>query len=157
VTDDADGRPMVPDRPVSPEEMGKPTWAGLVQWDVFGALMRYRVMAFIVGTALLCLTVIVICQYGLGLHAQMKTPELIVAPLHGYLYLAYLVTAADLARRARWHLGRIILVVCSGFVPFLAFIIENRVYKQMQGEYAEFLASGAQGEFQGRPTAPLSD
>jgi len=44
--------------------------------------------------------------------------------------------AADLARRSRWHLGRILLVVCSGFVPFLAFVIEHRVYQQMLREWA---------------------
>lgn len=101
-----------------------------------GAVVRYRVMAFVVGTALLVLTAIVICQYGFDLTSQMKTPEKIVAPLHGYLYLLYLVVAADLARRARWHLGRIVLVVCSGFVPFLAFIVEHRVYQQMLAEWA---------------------
>jgi integral membrane protein len=101
-----------------------------------GAVVRYRIMAFVVGTALLVLTAIVICQYGFGLKSQMKTPEKIVAPLHGYLYLLYLVVAADLARRARWHLGRILLVVCSGFVPFLAFIVEHRVYQQMLAEWA---------------------
>ena len=101
-----------------------------------GAVVRYRVMAFIVGTALLVLTAIVICQYGFGLRSQMKTPEKIVAPIHGYLYLLYLVVAAALARRARWGLGRILLVVCSGFVPFLAFIVEHRVYQQMLAEWA---------------------
>jgi len=107
-----------------------------------GAVVRYRVMAFVVGTALLVLTAIVICQFGFGLKSQMKTPEKIVAPLHGYLYLLYLVVAADLARRARWHLGRIVLVVCSGFVPFLAFIVEHRVYQQMLAERA---AEGSDG------------
>jgi integral membrane protein len=102
-------------------------------------------MAFVVGTALLALTAIVICQYGFGMHAQMKTPEKIVAPIHGYLYLAYLAAAADLARRARWHLGRILLVVCSGFVPFLAFIIEHRVYQQMQAEWAAEAAAAGPG------------
>ena len=111
-----------------------------------GAVNRYRVMAFVVGTALLVLTAIVILQYGLDLRAQMKTPEMIVAPVHGYLYILYLVVAADLARRAKWGLGRILLVVCSGFVPFLAFVIEHRVYGQMQAEWA------AQGAVAG-PTA----
>lgn len=101
-----------------------------------GALLRYRIMAFVVGSALLVLTAIVIAQFGLGLKSEMKTPELIVAPLHGYLYLFYLVLAADLARRAHWRLGRIVLVVCSGFVPFLAFIVEHRVYQQMLAEWA---------------------
>ena len=120
----------------APDRFGRPTWAALVQWDVNGALVRYRVMAFIVGTALLALTAIVICQYGLGLKSAMRTPEKIVAPVHGYLYLIYLIAAADLARRARWRIGRIVLVVCSGFVPFLAFFIEHRITVQMKEEWA---------------------
>lgn len=101
-----------------------------------GAVVRYRVMAFVVGTALLVLTAIVLLQYGFDMKSQMKTPEKIVAPVHGYLYIVYLVVAGDLARRAKWRLGRIVLVVCSGFVPFLAFIVEHRVYAQMQAEWA---------------------
>ncbi len=104
--------------------------------SLHGAVVRYRLMAFVVGTALLVLTAIVICQYGFDLKSQMKVPEKIVAPIHGYLYLVYLATAADLARRARWGITRILLVVCSGFVPFLAFIIEHRVYQQMLAEWA---------------------
>ena len=107
-----------------------------------GAVVRYRIMAFVVGTALLVLTAIVICQFGFGLKSQMKTPEKIVAPLHGYLYLLYLVTAADLARRARWRIGRILAVVAAGFVPFLAFVVEHRVYQQMLAEWA---AEGTDG------------
>jgi integral membrane protein len=111
-----------------------------------GAVLRYRVMVYIVGTALLILTAIVICQYVFDLRSAMKTPEMIVAPIHGYLYIVYLVAAGDLARRARWGLGRILLVVCSGFVPFLAFIIEHRVYRQMQDERAaEATATGTTG------------
>ena len=111
-----------------------------------GAVLRYRVMAFIVGTALLVLTAIVILQYGFDLRSQMKTPEKIVAPIHGYLYLVYLAAAADLARRARWRIGRIVLVVCSGFVPFLAFIVEHRVYTQMQAEWVAEAAGTAPAE-----------
>jgi integral membrane protein len=100
---------------------------------VHGAVMRYRVMAFVVGTALLALTVVIIFQLA-GYKAQ--TAEKIVAPIHGYLYLIYLVTAADLARRAHWRLGRILVVVAAGFVPTLAFIVEHRVYQQMKAEWA---------------------
>ena len=109
---------------------------------VHGALIRYRVMAFVVGTALLLLMVVVIFQlFG----ANVKVAEEVVAPMHGYLYLVYLVTAADLARRAHWHLGRILLVVAAGFVPFLAFIVEHRVYQQMQAEWAAEAAGQAEG------------
>jgi integral membrane protein len=103
-------------------------------------LIRYRVMAFVVGTALICLTVVIIFQ-AFGDHPKLA--EEIVAPIHGYLYLVYLVTAADLARRAHWKLGRILTVVAAGFVPTLAFFVEHRVYQQMQ---AEFAAEAAQAE-----------
>ncbi len=98
-----------------------------------GALIRYRVMAFVVGTALLILTGIVIAQV---CGAHVKTEADIVAPIHGYLYIVYLITAADLARRAHWKLGRILTVVAAGFVPTLAFFVEHRVYQQMQAEFA---------------------
>ena len=143
-----------PDGSLPPDWTGRPTRSDLFAWSVPGAWLRYRIMAFVVGTALLCLTVVVICQYPLHMSAQMKTPEKIVAPIHGYLYLLYLVMAADLARRARWSLGRIVLVVCSGFVPFLAFIVEHRVNRQMEAEWAVAPADTvARGDV---PTGPLA-
>jgi integral membrane protein len=116
---------------------------------VHGALIRYRVMAFVVGTALLLLTVVVIFQL---LGVDVKVAEEVVAPTHGYLYLVYLVTAADLARRAHWRLGRILLVVAAGFVPFLAFIVEHRVYQQMQAEWAAEAAEQPGGLASGAPS-----
>ena len=123
--------------PVPPDQIGRPTWKGLVTWDLTGALMRYRVMAFIVGTGLV---LVVFVGMPLQFAAHQKVFVEIVGTLHGYLYLLYLVVAADLARRARWRLGRILAVVAAGFVPFLAFVVEHRVYRQMQGEYAAALA-----------------
>jgi integral membrane protein len=120
-------------RPPEARPPGTPSLRGLVQRGTVGALVRYRVMAFIVGTALICLFIVVIFQL---CGAKVKLAEEIVAPIHGYLYLVYLATAADLARRAHWKLGRILMVVAAGFVPTLAFIIEHRVYQQMQAEWA---------------------
>jgi integral membrane protein len=116
-----------------------------------GALTRYRVMAFVVGTALVVLVFVAIpIQYWAGKSGVAE----VVAPIHGYLYLVYLVAAADLARRAHWGLGRILLVVAAGFVPFLAFIVEHHVYQQMQAEWAAEAAepggaTGASGAFGG--------
>jgi integral membrane protein len=108
---------------------------------VHGAVIRYRVMAFVVGTALIVLTIVVIAQ---AFGAHVKGTAEIVAPIHGYLYIVYLITGADLARRAHWKLGRILAVVAAGFVPTLAFFVEHRVYQQMQMEWAaEESAAGA--------------
>ncbi len=97
-------------------------------------------MAYVVGTMLIILVFIAIpLQYG----ASEPGMAQIVAPLHGYLYIVYLIAGADLARRAHWRLGRIVMVVCAGFVPFLAFYIERRVNRQMQAEFAAGVAPTA--------------
>ncbi|MGO8872523.1 MAG: DUF3817 domain-containing protein [Acidimicrobiales bacterium] len=108
-----------------------------------GALIRYRVMTYIVGSAL----IILVC---LGVPLQVWAHFSLVArvegTIHGYLYLVYLFTAADLARRAHWRLGRILAVVLSGFVPGLAFVVEHRVVKQMHAQWAaEAAAAGEAG------------
>jgi len=98
-----------------------------------GALIRYRVMTYIVGSALI---VLVFLGVPLQLWAHFDLVAKVEGTIHGYLYLIYLFTAADLARRARWRLGRILAVVLSGFVPGLAFVVEHRVVKQMRAEWA---------------------
>ena len=103
-----------------------------------GALTRYRVMAFVVGTALVVLVFVAIPVQYWGNDKQVAE---VVAPIHGYLYIVYLIAAADLARRAHWRLGRILLVVAAGFVPFLAFIVEHHVNGQMQAEFAAEVAT----------------
>lgn len=128
--------------PAPLDELGRPTWAKLVQWDDVGALVRYRVMAFIVGVGLILL---VFVGMPLQFAAHQKVVVEVVGTFHGYLYLLYLVMAADLARRAHWRLGRILAVVAAGFVPFLAFVVEHRVYRQMREEYAAATGAAATG------------
>lgn len=88
------------------------------------ALRRYQVMAYLVGTGLLILVLIGIpLQYGAG-HPGLAD---VVAPIHGVLYLVYLVAAFNLARQAGFSLWRLAGMVAAGFLPFLAFIIERRI------------------------------
>lgn len=114
------------------------------------ALKRYRVMAYIVGTALVVLVFVAIpLQYW----AHETELAKIVAPIHGYLYIVYLVTGADLARRAHWRLGRILVVVAAGFVPFVAFIVEHRITRQLNAEWAEEAAR----DIEMQPAAGLTE
>jgi integral membrane protein len=119
--------------------LGRPTWSGLTSWSVDGALMRYRIMAYIVGVGLILLVFV-----GLPVQfaAHRKLVVQVVGTIHGYLYLIYLAAALDLARRAHWRLGRIVAVVAAGFVPFLAFVVERRVLRQMTEEDAAERAGG---------------
>jgi integral membrane protein len=125
--------------PAGTSRIGTPSLAALVKGSMEGALVRYRVMTFIVGSALI---ILVFVGVPLQLWAHVDLVAKVEGTIHGYLYLVYLFTAADVARRAHWRLGRIVAVVLSGFVPFLAFVVEHRVYRQMQEEWTVD-ASGA--------------
>ena len=52
--------------------------------------------------------------------------------LHGFLYMAYLVTVIDVAIRGRWTPGRTVLVALAGTIPFMSFVFERRITHQLQ-------------------------
>jgi integral membrane protein len=60
---------------------------------------------------------------------------------HGYIYMAYLVAAFLLARRAKWSVPFTLLMLLAGTVPILIFIVERRVARQMHAEHPELVGS----------------
>ena len=88
------------------------------------ALTRFRVLAYVVGVGLLLL---VLVAMPLKYLADRPTLVEVIGPLHGFLYMVYLVTAVDLAFRARWSPVRTVLVMLAGTVPFVSFVAERRV------------------------------
>ena len=92
------------------------------------ALVRYRVIAYIVGVALILLVVI-----GMPLKYVGDNPVLVetVGPAHGFLYIGYLVLAADLARRAGWTLRWTVAVLLAGTIPFVSFLAERAVTRRI--------------------------
>jgi integral membrane protein len=102
------------------------------------ALTRYRIIAWIVGVLLVVLTIGTVIKYT----SDDETIVAIVGPAHGFLYMVYLVLAADLARRARWKLGFTVLVLLAGTVPFLSFVAERVVTRRVRAEFP-LVASGA--------------
>ncbi len=98
------------------------------------ALLRYRVLAWIVGVGLLILVCIgVPLQYGAGHPGVVQ----IVGPLHGVFYMIYLVAAFDVARRSRFSLPQMLMMLCAGFLPVLAFVIERSVSRRVETAIAE--------------------
>lgn len=95
------------------------------------ALVRYRVMAYIVGTGLA-----ILCFVGMPLQYAAGIPQVdqYVGTFHGILYIVYLFFALDLARRARFTLLQMAAMIGAGFVPTLAFIIEHRVTARLRRE-----------------------
>ena len=91
---------------------------------VAGALTRYRVLAYVVGVMLLVLVLVAI-----PLRYAFEVPEVsrVVSPIHGFLYIVYLVAAFDLALKARFTAKGTILVLLAAVVPFVSFVAERRV------------------------------
>lgn len=93
------------------------------------ALTRYRVLAYVVGVGLVILVCVgVPLRYLAGFPAVVE----VVGPLHGFLYLVYLLSVADLSIRARWWPVRTILVMLAGTVPFLSFVAERATTRGVQ-------------------------
>ena len=102
-----------------------------------GALKRYRVMVLIVGTglAILCFVGIPLQVIGNNKWPWTSVVE-IVGVAHGIFYMVYLVTCLDLAGRARFRLEQLLGMVCSGFLPLLAFYMERKVVKRVTAQLA---------------------
>ena len=61
-----------------------------------------------------------------------------ISPIHGFFYIVYLGVTIDLARRAAWPVRRTLLVMLSGTVPFLSFVVEKKVTKVVRDEVHRF-------------------
>lgn len=96
---------------------------------VRGALLRYRIMAYLVGTLLVVLVVV-------GMPLKYFGDNGIVVTLtgvpHGWLYMVLLITAYDLGRRVHWPWGRLLVIALAGTVPFLSFWAEYSARKDVQ-------------------------
>ncbi|MCW2613948.1 MAG: hypothetical protein JWN08_942 [Frankiales bacterium] len=92
------------------------------------ALLRYRVMANVVGVVLVVFILIAVpVRYVGGEPAMSET----ISPIHGFLYVVYLGITIDLARRVGWTLKRTVLVMLAGTVPFLSFVVERRMTRDV--------------------------
>jgi len=88
-----------------------------------GALLRFRVLAYVVGVLLLGLVVAMGFKY---LADEPRGVE-IIGPIHGFVYAIYLAVALDLAIRAKWSVRGTLLVLIAGTIPFLSFVAERTV------------------------------
>ena len=95
------------------------------------ALLRYRVMANVVGVLLIVLILVgvplkYLTQDGTSpqLVGEWITQNLGIA--HGWLYMIFLVMAFLLSRKARWSIGFTLVTLLCGTVPVLSFWAEHR-------------------------------
>ncbi|WP_257477870.1 DUF3817 domain-containing protein [Acidipropionibacterium jensenii] len=101
---------------------------------VKGALLRYRVMAYLVGTLLI---VLVCIAMPLKYWADMPQMTSVVGVAHGWLYALLLITAYMLGRKAGWPLWRLAVIALAGTVPFLSFVAEYYARTDVQRRIGE--------------------
>ncbi len=99
------------------------------------ALLRYRVMAYVVGVLLVVLILVgVPLKYLLEDGSDLqRVGEWITSYLgvaHGWLYMIFLVTAAILARTARWSIPFTILTLLCGTIPLVSFWAERNATRR---------------------------
>jgi integral membrane protein len=98
---------------------------------IAGALIRYRVLANIVGVLL---AVLVFVGIPLKYLADKPGTVAIVGFAHGMLYIVYCLTIIDLSIRLRWPLKRIIPLVLAGIIPIMTFVMERKVTHELAAE-----------------------
>lgn len=127
-----------------------------------GTLLRYRVMASIVGVLLIVLILIGVPLANFDGSSMWgfipSTPSLVtegsgvqqfgedithyLGVAHGWLYMLFLITAFLLARKALWEPGFTIVTLICGTVPVLSFWAEHRATQRVKREYASEVAAG---------------
>lgn len=94
-------------------------------------LVRYRIMAWIVGIMLIFVYLFIHVGHWsiVGYHTSTQV-ESVIGPIHGALYIVYLLTVLQLWLAARLRLGMVALMVTAGWLPFTAFIAERWVTRR---------------------------
>ncbi|WP_270886252.1 DUF3817 domain-containing protein [Pedococcus sp. 5OH_020] len=95
------------------------------------ALRFFEVMAVTVGIGLLLLVAELVLKYGFGKDWLDWWPQ-----PHGFIYLVYIAATANLGFKVGWGLGRMVLVMLAGVVPFLSFWAERKVAAEVEGRLA---------------------
>ena len=92
--------------------------------------MFSRIMAIVVGSVLIVLTLFLISVRGLG----NPEPTFYAAAwtAHGYLFPVYVVATFMLSTKLKWSFGKTVLIMLAGTIPFMSFITERRVANEVK-------------------------
>lgn len=96
------------------------------------SLARFRVASIVEGIALLILVAIMVMRYVVypdatpgGEHDLWTAVSKSWSPIHGLIYMVYVVLGFDLWNKMRWPFGRMLLLMLFGVVPVLSFFGER--------------------------------
>jgi integral membrane protein len=98
------------------------------------ALLRYRIAAYVVGVGLIILVCI---GMPLKYWGDNESVVAIVGPLHGFLYMVFLLITLDLSVRLRWPIHWVLGIMAAGTIPFLSFVVERIVTRKVHTQLAD--------------------
>lgn len=120
------------------------------------ALKFYEIASVITGVMLLLLVTVMVMKYAFNVQLYLFTPEgfakfepiavegidagyhpqgfdlfraILIA--HGWFYVIYLISDFMLWSPMRWPFSKFLLIALGGVVPFLSFILEGRIAKEV--------------------------
>ena len=87
-----------------------------------GAVLRYRVMAYITGVLII---VVIFAGIPLQLAAHNTFIANYVGTVHGWLYVVYVIVAYLLSRKLKMRTWPTVLLLLAGTIPVLTFVVER--------------------------------
>ncbi|WP_114855534.1 DUF3817 domain-containing protein [Brachybacterium sp. YJGR34] len=121
-----------------------PTARPLDEVAVRTSFARFRVASIVEGIALLVLVSIMVMRYVVfGGDGWFTTTSpfwehvsSVWSPIHGLIYMVYVVLGFDLWVKMRWALPRMLLLMFFGVVPVLSFFGERWTHQAMEDDLA---------------------
>ncbi len=86
-------------------------------------LGRYRVMAWVVGVMLIAVFIFLI--------PAVNKVDGVLGPIHGVLYIVYLVTVVQMLVVYRLNFWYFVGMVVAGWCPFVSFVVERKVTRRL--------------------------
>jgi integral membrane protein len=109
--------------------------------EVRTALLRYRILANIVGVLLIPLVLFawprhLLYEESSDIYQAGEWVNTYLGPLHGLFYILFFFATVLLSRRVRWSLPFTAVTVVAGTVPFVSFWAEHRATGRVRREQA---------------------
>ena len=93
---------------------------------VGSALGFFRASAVVAGLAMFVLILEMVLKYGMGNDVLAWW-----SPVHGVIFMVFAVATANLGFKIGWSVGRMILILLLACIPFVAFVEERRVVREV--------------------------
>ncbi|WP_068253471.1 DUF3817 domain-containing protein [Janibacter corallicola] len=86
----------------------------------------FRVSAVVAGLAMFVLILEMVLKYGMGNDVLSWW-----SPVHGLIFMVFAVATANLGFKVNWSVGRMIATILLACIPFVAFVEERRVVREV--------------------------